>query len=229
MSATESPTISAVDRVRGFLQQAFDNNIDLTVKSNRESMIKQFKELYPNDNQKTVQTLFGKEIPKMAKAYNINPDDVKQQPAKKFSKSNEITINATEKRSSIQSVKIQNPSIVGADPNKPVIAGIGQPVNYKYEIKSSQVSAFSNSIWGFAQLFCEDLEDFTEDEANDIGDLCQPYLQTKIGNSDRGQATMMVGGVLGITARKAKTARVNRKIRKAKESEEKNKEPKKDD
>ena len=135
---SESPDnnqISVIDRVREFLQQAFDNQIDLTVKSNRESMIKQFKEAYPNENPKTIQTLFGKEIPKMAQAYNVNPDDVKQQPAKKFTKSNQISVNIVEKKSTIRPVSIQNPAITGVQQGaKPIMSGIGQPTQYKYDI-----------------------------------------------------------------------------------------------
>ena len=220
LSSEESPgNFSLSDNVRAFIQQAFDNKIDLTVESNRKDMMKQFKEAYPKANESTVRVLFSKEIPKIAKAYNINPDDVKREPAKKFTKDNEINVKSTEKKSGVKTVGIQNPTIIGKD-GKPAIGGIGQVTTYKYEIKSSQLSAFSNSIWGFAQIFCEDLEDFTESESKDIGDLTQPFLQAKIGNSDRGQGALMVGGLLGITARKAKKAKQNRKIRKEKEVKE---------
>ena len=84
---------SVVDRVRDFIQQAFENQIDLGVRSNRDSLIKQFKETYPKENQKTISTLFGKELPKIAIANNIDPAKVKQKPAKQYTKDNDIKIN----------------------------------------------------------------------------------------------------------------------------------------
>lgn len=217
MSETPESTLSVTDSIRGYVQQAFDNGIDLSVKSNRESMIKQFKDAFPKENPKTISTLFGKEIPKIAKAYNINPDDVKQKPAKKYSKDNEISITPTEQKSGIQTVSIKNPDVVG---NQPTPIMQGQPQQYKYVVKSSQVSAFSNALFGIGQVFSEDLEDLTDDEAEDIGDLWQPILQEKIGNSEKGQTALAVGGTLGIVARKAKKAKDNRKIRKSKEAKE---------
>ena len=210
MSSEPQTNFSLSDQVRSFIQQSFDNNIDLSVESNRKNMIKQFKEAFPDANANTVRTLFSQETPKIAKAYNINPDDVKREPAKKFTKDNEIKVKPTEKKSGIKTVSIQNPTVAGK---------IGQLTQYKYEIKSSQLSALGNSIWGTAQLFCEDLEDFTESESKDIGDLTQPYVQAKIGNSDRGHGVLMAGGLFGIVAKKAKKAKENRKIRKQKEKQ----------
>lgn len=97
MSSEESnPNFSLSDNVRSFIQQAYDNSIDLTVKSNREEMVKQFKDNFPDQNPKTIHILFSKEIPKIAKAYNIDPDNVKQKPSKKFTKDNEIKVNPKE-------------------------------------------------------------------------------------------------------------------------------------
>ncbi len=221
MSSEESPnTLSLSDSVRSFIQQAYDNKIDLTIKSNREDMVKQFKEHFPNENAKSIRVLFSQEIPKIAKAYNINPDDVKKEPSKKFSKDNEINVKSTEKKSGVKTVGVQNPAIVGNN-GKPMIGGAGQVTQYKYEIKSSQLSSFSNAMYGMFQVFSEDLEDLTDSESKDLGDLWQPYAQSKLGNNDRGQAVLAVGGTFGIMARKAKKAKANRKERKEKESKEK--------
>ena len=180
-------------------------------------MIKQFKESYPKEKPTTVDSVFSREIPKIAKSYGVNPDDVKKSPAKKFSKDNEITVTTTEKKSGVK-VGIQNPAIISKD-GTPKIIGTGvQP--YKYEIKSSQLSSFSNAMYGMFQVFSEDLEDLTESESKDLGDLWQPYAQTKLGNNDRGQAVLAVGGTFGIMARKAKKAKQNRKERKEKEKQQ---------
>ncbi|MCJ8305445.1 MAG: hypothetical protein HRU07_00155 [Nitrosopumilus sp.] len=217
----ESQEFSLSESVRSFIQQAFDNKIDLSVPSNRKEMIKQFKEAYPKEKQSTIDPIFSREIPKIAKSYGVNLDDVKKTPAKKYSKNNEINVNATEKKSGVKTVGIKNPGIVNKDGDgKPVIGGIGQPVQYKYEIKSSQLSAFSNSFYSLFQVFSEDLEDLTESESADLGDLWQPVAQQKLGNSDRGQAALAVGGTFEIMARKTKKAKENRKLRKEKESKE---------
>ena len=211
-------TFSLSDNVRSFIQQAFDNKIDLTVASNRKDMINQFKKAFPDEKADTIRVLFSQEIPKIAKAYGLNPDDVKKEPAKKFAKGLEKKTQIKEQKSNVKTVGIKNPAIVGTD-GKPVVAG--QPQAYKYEIKSSQLSAFSNSVYGLFQVFSEDLEDLTEDESADLGDLWQPVAQAKLGNSDRGQAALAVGGTFGIVARKAKKAKENRKVRKKKEAKEK--------
>ena len=210
MSSEPQTNFSLSDQVRSFIQQSFDNNIDLSIESNRKNMIKQFKEAFPDANANTVRTLFSQETPKIAKAYNINPDDVKREPAKKFTKDNEIKVKPTEKKSGIKTVSIQNPTVAGK---------IGQLTQYKYEIKSSQLSSFSNAMYGMFQVFSEDLEDLTESESKDLGDLWQPVAQARLGNSDRGQAALTVGGTFGIMARKAKKAKQNRKIRKQKEKQ----------
>jgi hypothetical protein len=215
----EPQEFSLSESVRLFIQQAFDNKIDLSVPANRKEMIKHFKEAYPKVKPSTIDPMFSREIPKIAKSYGVNPDDVKKSPAKKYSKDNEINVNATEKKSGVK-VGIQNPAIIGKDGTLPKIVGAGtQP--YKYEIKSSQLSAFGNAFYGMFQVFSEDLEDLTESESKDIGDLWQPYAQTKLGNNDRGQAVLAIGGTFGIMARKAKQAKHNRKLRKEKESKEK--------
>ncbi len=215
----ESQEFSLSESVRSFIQQAFDNKIDLSVPSNRKEMIKQFKESYPKEKQSTIDSVFSREIPKIAKSYGVNPDDVKKTPAKKFSKDNEINVNTTEKKSGVK-VGIQNPAIISKD-EAPKLIGAGQTTQYKYEIKSSQLSSFSNAMYGMFQVFSEDLEDLTESESKDLGDLWQPYAQTKLGNSNRGQAVLAVGGTFGIMARKAKKAKHNRKLRKEKEVKEK--------
>jgi len=69
------------------------------------------------------------------------------------------------------------------------------------------------------QVFSEDLEDLTKEESADLGDLWQPVAQAKLGNSDRGQAALAIGGTFGIMVRKAKKAKDNRKIRKEKEQQ----------
>ena len=212
-----SSDFSLSDNVRSFIQQAFDNKIDLSIASNRKSMIDQFKNSFPNEKPDTIRVLFSQEIPKVAKAYGVSPDDVKKEPAKKFAKGLEKKTKPKEVKSDIKTVGIKNPALVGAD-GKPVLAG-QQP--FKYEIKSSQLSAFSNSVFGMFQVFSEDLEDLTESESADLGDLWQPVAQAKLGNSDRGQAALAVGGTFGIMARKAKKAKQNRKDRKEKESKEK--------
>ena len=218
--ASSTDNFSLSDNVRSFIQQAYDNKIDLTVKSNREDMVKQFKEHFPKENPKTITTLFSKETPKISKAYGINPDDVKREPAKKFTKSNEIKTQPQEKKSGLKIVGMQNPALVDKN-GKPIVVGTtGQTPVYKYEIKSSQISAFGNAALGLMQLFSEDLEDFTPSESDDIGDLWQPVAQAKLGNSDKGQTMLAVGGTFGILARKAKTAKANRKVRKEKEAQE---------
>ncbi|MBI1663914.1 MAG: hypothetical protein IS860_10650 [Nitrosopumilus sp.] len=212
---------SLSDNVRSFIQQAYDNNIDLKIESNRKDMIKQFKEAFPNENPKTISTLFSNEIPKVSKAYGISPDDVKQKPSEKFSSKLKSKTKPKEQKSNIKTVGISNPNIVGKD-GKPVIVRAGtQQTQYKYKIKSSQLSSFSNAMYGMFQVFSEDLEDLTESESQDLGDLWQPVTQAKLGNSDRGQAALAVGGTFGIMARKAKKAKQNRKVRKEKESKEK--------
>jgi len=156
-------------------------------------------------------------IPKVAKAYGIEPDTVKKEPSKKFSKGLEGKKQIQEKKSGMQTVGIKNTNIVGQD-GKPVVTGQQQ---FKYEIKSSQLAAFSNSMFGLFQVFSEDLEDLTDSESADLGDLWQPVAQAKLGNSDRGQAALAIGGTFGIVARKAKKAKANRKIRKEKEAKDK--------
>ena len=215
----DSAEFSLSENVRSFIQQAFDNKIDLSVPSNRKEMIKQFKENFPKVKPSTIDSVFSREIPKIAKSYGVNPDEVKKSPAKKFSKDNEITVNATEKKSGIKIVGIKNPGIVSKD-GKPAIGEVGQVTSYKYEIKSSQLSSFSNAMYGMFQVFSEDLEDLTEAESADLGDLWQPVAQAKLGNSDRGQAALAVGGTFGIMARKAKKAKENPKVRKQKEKQE---------
>jgi len=212
---TTNPEFSLSDNVRGFIQQAYDNKIDLTIKSNRDDMIKQFKDNFPDQNIKSIRTLFSTEIPKIATAYGIEPDTVKKEPSKKFSKTLEGKTKPQEKKSEVKTVSIKNPATLRQ----------GSPENiqqaYKYEIKSSQVSAFGNALWSLPQVFSEDLEDFTDSESSDIGDLWQPVLQARLGNHDNGQLVLAAGGTLGIVARKSKQARANRKIRKEKEAKDK--------
>ena len=168
-SSDASSDFSLSDNVRSFIQQAFDNKIDLSVASNRKSMIDQFKKAFPDEKPDTIRVLFSQEIPKVAKAYGVNPDEVKKEPAKKYSKGLEGKTKPQEKKSGLE---IKNPNIVGKD-GKPIVVGNGAGVQaqYKYEIKASQLSAFSNSAFGMLQLFSEDLEDLTEAEAADLGDL----------------------------------------------------------
>ena len=144
-------------------------------------MVDQFKEAFPNEKPDTIRVLFSQEIPKMAPAYGIDPDSVKKEPSKKFAKGLEKKTKPQEKKSGIE---IKNPTVATTDGN--TVKTKGQPIQYKYEIKSSQLSAFSSSVYGFFQVFSEDLEDLTEEESKDLGDLWQPVAQAKLGNSKEG-------------------------------------------
>ena len=196
-------------------QSIFDKDPEFfKVQSNRTKAIKEFMENNPDEKKNTVQALFSRIVPKIAKSYNVEPEEVKRETPDKFSK--DLKKNITKKP--IAPPGIKNPVI---DPNQKqsIVDGMPKKV-YQYEIKQSQVKATCDAIYGIFEMISEDIPELTEEESNDLGDLWQPVAQDKLGNSSRGQAALAVGGTAGIITKKVKEARANRKTRLEKESKE---------
>ena len=220
--STENEGLNVSDSVRSFIQKHFDEGIDLRIKSNRTEMQKKFQKENPNFNQSTVRALFSQMIPEIGKAYNYQKEDLTRKPPTKYDKS-KLGTKITKKPSDIKTVGIKNPKL---DPNqRDSLFEAEFRKKYQYEIKDTQITAFCDSLYGLMQLIvAKDLDDLTEQESSDLGDLWQPIAQDKLGNSAKGQAALAVGGTSGIILKKVKKAKEKRKIRLEKESKEKPKE-----
>lgn len=219
MSADEE--LSNSDAVRSYIQKHFDEKIDLSVGSNRTNMIKNFKKENPDMKSGTIDALFSREIPKVGKAYNFNKEDLTKKSPVKYDKK-KLGTEIIKKESDIKTignVGIKNPELNPA--SKEYQFDQTKKIQYRYEIKDTQVKAFCESVYGLFQLAAKDLEDFTESEADDLGDLWQPLVQEKFGNSAKGQAALAVGGTSGILIKKVKKAKSKRKIRLEQEAKDK--------
>ena len=205
---SESNTIS--DKVRSFIQSKFDIDYDFNVKSNRQDAIKEFKKVYPNEKHTSIDSLFSRELPKIAVAYGKNPDEVKSKIKPKFD--NQLGITIKEKKSDVpKQLSIQNP-LINPDANKE------QPLQVpnQFHITESAVSSFADSMFRLVQAFDEDIEDLDKSEKEDLGFLWTPLAQSHI-NSERGLAVLAAGGTAGLVARKVKQAKLKKKERKKKE------------
>lgn len=206
---------SSSEKVTAYISSIFDKDPEFfTIPSNRPKAIKEFLENNPDEKKNTVNSLFSRLVPKIAKTYNVEPEEVKRETPDKFSK--KLKPNITKKP--IAPPGIKNPVIDSAQ-KQSIADGMPKKI-HQYEIKQSQVKATCDAIYGIFEMISQDIPTLTDEESNDLGDLWQPVAQDKLGNSSRGQAALAVGGTAGIITKKVRQARANRKTRLEKESKE---------
>ena len=199
------------DSVRSEIQKKYEENPEFFLeKKNRTNFVKELKSKFPNEKPQSIQSLFSSENPKIAKAYNVNPDAVKSIPKPKFS--SELKTNIKEKKADLP--KVQNPHLIpqAQEQQTPENQAIPNP----YNITDTQISALADSVFNLVQAFDSDIEDLTETEKSDLGYLWTPLAQTRI-TGERSLALLALGGTVGIMGRKVKDARRKRKEKKEKE------------
>ena len=209
---------SITETLRSEITTKFDESPEFfSDKKNRISLKKELKSKYPDENPSTIDSIISRELPKIAKSYNLPESAVKDSPKQKFSKS--LSIKTKEKKSNIELPEVKNPKL-----NPEIASQNIQPS--PYNITEGQTSAFCDALYRLGQAIYSDLDDLSDEEKKDLGYLWGPLTQTRI-TGERGLAVLAVGGTAGIVARKIRDAR--KKKKETKTSEKKIEPPKETD
>ena len=196
---------SLAETIRSEISKKFDENPEyFSDKKNRINLKKELTEKYPEKNSSTIGSLVSRELPKIAKSYNVSEDKIKDSPKQKFAKS--LSIKTREKKSDISPPQVKNPIV------NPDVTSQNENIQHPYTITDGQISAFCDSLYHLAQAGYSDLDDLSDDEKKDLGYLWTPLAQSRI-SGERGLAVLAVGGTAGILGRKIKNAKTKKKKR----------------
>ena len=188
-----------------------------TIKKNREKFVNDLIVRFPNENKSSLRSLFSRENPKIAKAFNIEPNDVKSKPRMKVSKALSENIGITPKpvdkpampaSEQASAPTVQNPRV------NPTADGGPAPPSAAYNITDTQLGAFWDATYGLLAAAVGDAPKLTDTERKDLGLLWEPIAGELITDT-RAFAVFALIGTVGIFGRKIQEARAVKKAAKA--------------
>lgn len=201
---------SQAQKVRDYLYHSVESqNLDIKKKETRRQLIDQFKKDNPDIKPNAVESRFSKEFKNYAKNTGIPVSDIQSGQKKKVSSK----LIAPEPRpAEAPAMPVTNPYV---NPQAPPNQFLGPQQLNPFGVNDRQVGAFLKSVFSIATAINEDMEDLTDDEQQDLGDLWTPLAQRHI-TGEKTHTIFALGGTVGILARKFRNARQKKKDRELK-------------
>jgi len=194
------------ETIRTAVSDALDDGQNLNDLTQKKKLISKIKNDNPDFAEKSVKSTFSKYLKTESGKRGIQSKSIK--PKKSFSSS--MSVSTTE---STKIPKVENP----------LATKTGEPEKPKTIIPLSLCESTGNTIYSSIRLHDSDMEDLTEQERKDFGEIIK-YIADAFGGGEKFTAFMMITGVIGIMANKKRQAMKKRKN--AKKLEEKKETPK---
>lgn len=191
--------------VRKAISKALSDKVNLNDKLEKKELVARILADNKTFKKASVEATYSKFLKSEAEKAGQNPSDFKHGTMKpKFDES------LNPKITNGKTVTVQNP-LVKPNTNKDselktnVVMG---------DYSVSTCSSLGGMVYSGFSVSDEDMEDLTEQERKDIGEILKPLLD-KFANGDRGTIIISIGALCGLFVAKKREARNKRKDRKA--------------
>jgi len=182
------------ETIRIAVSNSLDDGQNLNDLTQKKKLISKIKSDNPDFAEKSVKSTFSKYLKSESLKRGIEPKSIKGK--KSFSSSMSVQTTEPKKLPSVENPLSQKNS---NEPEKP-----------KTIIPLSLCESTGNTIYSSIRLHDSDMEDLTEQERKDFGEIIKYFADT-FGGGEKFSAFMMFTGMIGIMANKKRQAMKKRK------------------
>jgi len=200
--------MSQNETIKKIISNALDDNKDLNDNTEKKNLIDLIQKENPDFQKNSIKTTFSKFLKSESEKRGIKPKNVK--PKQRFNNSLSVNISGN------KSPTIENP--LAQKDNKTETP--------KTNIAVSMCETAGNTCYSMLRMHDSDMEDFTEQERKDFGEIIK-YFADNFGGGDKFNTFLMLLAGCGMIIKKKHHARNKRKQTKQKQEKIQQESPKK--